>query len=286
MISHCGVDSVPADIIAFLIASHIRKTLSTGTRSVINSLHAIKAKASGGTLSTALTIYDTYSATQLASATKPFALSPVPSPPSPAPLPGNLLSKLLGYVTVPDLGILTDSPQATLDTVIVHRTWGLLDNGAYYGPHFRFSEWMRARNVFTGTLIHFSLMGGMLALFLPPVRWLLQKIATQPGSGPSKEDTKNDFIKYRAVGEADNSERTRVLAKFEYPGGMYYLTGLCLAEAAMVILRGDGQTEAHKRGGGMMTPAMLGEQYVERLRDAGVELDIIQAGSQAVRSRL
>lgn len=41
----------------------------------------------------------------------------------------------------------------------------------------------------------------------------------------------------------------------------------------MVILRG-GETEAKKLGGGILTPATLGDEYVERLRAVGVEFDV------------
>lgn len=54
---------------------------------------------------------------------------------------------------------------------------------------------------------------------------------------------------------------------------MYSFTGLAITEAAMVILRG-GETEAKKLGGGILTPATLGDEYVERLRAVGVEFDV------------
>lgn len=54
---------------------------------------------------------------------------------------------------------------------------------------------------------------------------------------------------------------------------MYYFTGLALAEAAMVVLRG-GETEAKKLGGGILTPATLGDEYVERLRKVNTEIHV------------
>lgn len=54
---------------------------------------------------------------------------------------------------------------------------------------------------------------------------------------------------------------------------MYYFTGLALAEAAMVVLRG-GETEAKKLGGGILTPATLGDEYVERLGKVNTEIHV------------
>lgn len=270
---------------------------------------------SGGSLSTLLTLADTYSARYIGASLRPYALSPVPGPahhPSSRP---TLASRLLGIRTVPGLGVLTDSPQGAIDTVIVHRSWGLFDGGRYYGRSFRFSEWMRARNALTGVLVHFALVTAMLALVLPPVRWVLKRLVVQPGTGPEigcvrcslspllpsclcvsgqwatlslgiggagtdyrvSSGTKNDRLVYRAIAVADHNELDtpeRASAGLEWTGSGYYLTGLLLAEAAMVILRGEGTTEAQKLGGGILTPATLGQQYVDRMRKAGVKIDV------------
>jgi short subunit dehydrogenase-like uncharacterized protein len=50
---------------------------------------------------------------------------------------------------------------------------------------------------------------------------------------------------------------------------------LTLAAAADVFLRGDvDATEAGKSGGGILTPATLGEQYVQKLKDFGVKIEV------------
>ncbi|EON68317.1 hypothetical protein W97_07575 [Coniosporium apollinis CBS 100218] len=267
MIPQCGIDSVPADITAWVLVECLRRKLSVATAEVILSLHVMNTRPSGGTLLTVFSLFDHYSLKSIGSALKPFSLSPV-QPDSPArPMPWT--TKLLGIRTVPDLGVLTDNPQGAPDTTIVHRSWGLYDGGRYYGPRFRFNAWMRARNTFTGVLWHFALSIGMTLLVLPPVRWLLKKLVFQPGDGPSKEASKNDYLEYRAIGVADEEKGRRAGAEFKYQGNGYYLTGLLMAEAAMVILRG-GENQARKMGGGIVTPATLGEEYVERLLGAKV----------------
>jgi short subunit dehydrogenase-like uncharacterized protein len=62
------------------------------------------------------------------------------------------------------------------------------------------------------------------------------------------------------------------MGRMRYDGGMYALTGLLLAEAAITIAR--DQTPAHKMGGGILTPATLGEPYFNRVRNAGLFTEI------------
>jgi short subunit dehydrogenase-like uncharacterized protein len=53
---------------------------------------------------------------------------------------------------------------------------------------------------------------------------------------------------------------------------MYILTGVFLAEAAITVLRDE--TPARKYGGGVLTPAMLGQSYIDRLAKVGYQATI------------
>ncbi|OCL04489.1 hypothetical protein AOQ84DRAFT_346151 [Glonium stellatum] len=283
MIPQCGLDSVPADLLAYILSRHIRSTLSAPTASVIVSLHAFKSGISGGTANTMLDLFDHYPLSHLGASMKPYALSPVqPMAPTPPPSSG-LLHRLLGIRYVPELGTLTDGLMASVDTSIAHRSWGLYtqspDPDAAYGPRFRFTEYMRAKNTFTAALIHYAFLLGFSLLLLPPTRALLSPLLRRrlplPGAGPAKDAIKKEFLNYRAVGVADTQRGERALARLEFGGGAYMLTGVTLAEAAMVMLRGDlGATEAGRRGGGLLTPATLGDQFVERLKKVGVKIEV------------
>lgn len=76
--------------------------------------------------------------------------------------------------------------------------------------------------------------------------------------------TKQDYAHFKAIGVADNSTSDRAVAEFKLTGSLYYFTGLAIAEAAMVILRGR-ENGASVSGGGILTPATLGEEFIERL---------------------
>jgi short subunit dehydrogenase-like uncharacterized protein len=69
----------------------------------------------------------------------------------------------------------------------------------------------------------------------------------------------------------DGTEK-RAMAKMRYEGGMYYFTGLLLAEAAMVLLENDDDL-VNKLGGGLLTPACLGDSFIERLQKANVKIE-------------
>lgn len=270
IIPHCGIDSVPADILPYLCVKEIRSKLSVGVKSCINSLQKSSGKISGGTALTAITLVESYPLTFIGKAMNPYALSPIPKPKGQTR--EGIMTKVLGYRYVPDLGILTTSPQAGSDTGIVYRSWALFDGGEWYGKNFSFAEFFRAPSALIGTLIHYVLSFGMVALYFAPFRWFLKKLAYEPGQGQTKEETAKNEMRYKCIATSDSPEAKRAMSSFEFVGGGYYMTGMLVVEAAMTVLRGEEESLA-KRLGGMVTPACLEMEYVERLRKAGISIE-------------
>ena len=119
-------------------------------------------------------------------------------------------------------------------------------------------------------------------LMLAPVRWVLRRLVTAPGEGRAREATVGESLEVRclAVGVNGKGGEKRALGKFRWRGGIYYMTGVLLAEAAMEILRGKGVVGKGRLGGrgGVLTPACLGMGLVERLREVegmGVDCEIL-----------
>jgi short subunit dehydrogenase-like uncharacterized protein len=181
-----GIESAPTDLMCWALATHIRRTLGVGTGEIIFSIHDINATASGGTLSTVLTLLDSYGLMDLAKSFSRWGLSTVIPPQQSHSRP--IWERLTGLRMEHSLGgLLTDSIQGPTDIPLVHRSWSLYESGQLYGPNFYLSAYMRAKTLVRGILIHFALTFGFLFLLFPPIRWLLQRLVTQPGDGPSKE---------------------------------------------------------------------------------------------------
>lgn len=272
MISQCGIDSVPSDLLVYALVSHIRRTLNCGVTTVVNSLQDAVGGVSGGTANTAVTLVEAYPTSHLVKSLHPYSLSPVP--PMRKRKRESIWTRLFGVRSVVGLGVLTDSPQAGPDVPIVYRSWGLFDTGKWYGPRFTFSEFMRVSNSLYGIGIHFGFMAFFLGLYIPPIRWLMKRFVPQPGEGPGKEEFSKHKLHYKAIAEGDCDPVKKAVATFEYKGSFYYLTGVLVAEAAMTILRDEEKTPAAKMGGGLVTPASLGDDYIERVRRAGVKLEV------------
>lgn len=69
------------------------------------------------------------------------------------------------------------------------------------------------------------------------------------------------------------SSAARALAKLRYGKGPYHITAAFLAQGAATILYEEGLLE--RVGGGILTPAVLGHAYIERLRGSGVTIDTL-----------
>ena len=203
---------------------------------------------------------------------KPWALSPIPGPASDKPV--SLFSRIFGVRVVPKLGILSSSLAAKPNEAIVQRSWGLFDGGKFYGSNFTFHEYQRAGSKLSGFASHLALTFGLFLVTLSPFRWLVKKFVYAPGQGPTKESHQKELLDYRAVAVADEnlSQPHRAFSSFRWNGGIYYLTGLLLAEAAIVIL-GDDSLAKNLGGGGVLTPALLGQPFIDRLKDAGVIIE-------------
>jgi hypothetical protein len=81
------------------------------------------------------------------------------------------------------------------------------------------------------------------------------------------------MVRYRGIGYADEPAKRRAQAVFSRHGiEMYGLTAILVCETAYTILRCQ-DTVAHKIRG-VVTTATLGEQYLDRLRKADINLEV------------
>ncbi|CAL5873201.1 uncharacterized protein PFLUO_LOCUS7470 [Penicillium psychrofluorescens] len=271
IIPSLGVESAPADILAWALVKQVREALSCQTKEINSCIKELKSSgASGGTLNTILTIFDWLPSSELMKSLKPFSLA-ASTPPKDIPRE-SIMQKLLGVRSIRDLGTLTTSPSGIADVTIVHRSSTLMPE--FYGNRFVFHQFLHVRNAFIGVAVHVGFMLGLALLALPPVRWLVRKFVYAPGNGPRKENSLNDRLEYHAVATADQNTPApqRVFGKLTYEGGMYLLTGVLMAEAAMVILKEEEKVKKVSRGG-IVTSATLGQDFVDRLDNMGCRIE-------------
>ncbi|KAF5984331.1 hypothetical protein FBULB1_3389 [Fusarium bulbicola] len=276
LIPQAGIESAPADLITWTMAKAIRTDLGSQTRDVVVSLHKINSAPSGGTLATALSIWDVFSLQEIKDASSPYAQSPVKHKDPKRPK-SSILQMIFGVRTVPNLGLQTTSVTNSTDVAVVERTWGLLSStpsrkDEFYGPNFVWVEHMKARNWLHGIFIHWLLIvGGVLLVSVAPLRNFLKKRVYQPGEGAKREDTAKDEIEYRGIAYPDSEKAAgkAALCRMWYHGGMYFLTGMLLAEIAATILEDDIELD-----GGSYTPACLGQGLVDRLDKSGFRTDV------------
>jgi len=103
------------------------------------------------------------------------------------------------------------------------------------------------------------------------------KLIYSPGQGPTKEAYGKDTVEYRVSVTADQlsngiKKRKRALGSIIYQGGMYQLTAASASEAARQILDSEDEIR-QKYGGGFLTPATLGQKYVNALERVGFSFD-------------
>ncbi|KAJ9137319.1 Trans-acting enoyl reductase [Pleurostoma richardsiae] len=275
MFPQIGIESAPPDLITWLLASRLRADLSAKTRDVTVSIHRLNAAPSGGTLATVLSVFDVFSLQEFKACRRPFALSPILNL-EPAVKKPSLLSRLTGLRTVPNLGLLTTSIAGATDAPIVQRTWGLLSaipsrKSEFYGPNFSFEEYMKPRNWFQGIVMHWGLLfSAILLATVPPFRKLVRRFVYQPGEGKDPAEALKEDIEFRGVANPDlpDSVGKQAFCRAWYKGGMYYLTGVLLAQAASTILEEDLHLD-----GGVYTAACLGQPFIDRLDGAGFQFE-------------
>ncbi|KAF7554257.1 hypothetical protein G7046_g6863 [Stylonectria norvegica] len=276
MFPQSGIESAPADLCTWALAQAIRTELGVPTKDVTISLHTIASTPSGGTLSTVLSLFDVFSLKELVASNSPYAQSPIPHA-EPTRPKVSLLQKVFGVRTIPNLGLLTTSAMGSTDIPVVERTWGLLSEtpsrkDQFYGPNFVWAEYSKARNWLHGAIIHIVLfVSGLLLAFVPPFRTVVKRYIYQPGEGAKKEDTTKEELEFRGVATPDSEKFAgkQAYVRAWHHGGMYYLTGVFLAEIAATILQDD-----LKLDGGIYTPALLGQGLIDRIGKAGFNMEV------------
>lgn len=273
IVPSCGIDSVPADVSVHLAS----KTLGHSPLGTSTTSAGLSGGFPGGTIASFITAIEDVPFNHLLLSTRDWSLSPVPGARSPRP---SLLYRLgPGSRIIGGIGLF-----GGVNRALVQRTTGLREfahrearlsgrrdggAGASYGPAFTYTEFTPTGNIFTALMLSLAMGLGFVLTLFAPVRWVIKRLATQPGSGPADHTLEGGRMKYVNVTASDEPSpryaKTVIKGRGD-PGTL--LTAVLVVESALTLLLDELPPLA--AAGGVLTPmTALGDSLIQRLRANG-----------------
>ncbi|KEF53752.1 uncharacterized protein A1O9_10153 [Exophiala aquamarina CBS 119918] len=269
-----GNSSSPSALIAYLLASQYPKYHGTDAQEIVSAFGMKINGMSGGSLASVTAVVARYGIRHFWS-----------------PNPYRLCSKMdkgtcrvikpfFGYSNDPTLGHLATSFGAPGNEAIVYRSTQL--QASVYSPHITYHEFMPVSSSTQAFIIHFLTKLGILLLAIWPFRVLVNKLKPESGSGPCPETTKDEKLEIKAVARGKDGKELKAEYVFNEP--MYYHSAILGTAAVAVLLDLWKSQGGHTPGGqdpalddlyGILTPSCLGMPFVEKLREAGVTLKVL-----------
>ena len=279
IIPGCGFDSVPSDLGAYLVVRHLQQAWGIPCQRV-NAYFQAYGGFNGGTLASAFNLYDSYESTQWQD---PFLLNPAPAPP-PTAIAANQDPILPCFA--PDLQTwVAPFFMGFVNTRVVRRSSALYETWQEpYGTNFTYQEylkfdeplaWLQATGMTAGLALFIA------ALQPRSVRSLVQPLLPQPGSGPSEQTMNTGWFICELVGTATDGRKVRGLLRDQGDPGNRATVKFVCESALSLALQPNDLPGGHTRGG-ILTPATgLGEVLAERLRQAGMTVEVtLEAGEK------
>jgi short subunit dehydrogenase-like uncharacterized protein len=309
-----GFDSVPADLGAFFLADHVRRTAGARTAEVCAYV-AAKAGVSGGTIASMFALLRD---PRRRTAANPLLLTPGPDPKS--------LAAPISDVRAPFYAPLFKQyaalfVMAAVNTRVVRRSAGIfaLEGEklvghpaslaplppssspsssssssssarplAYSTAPFRYSEYMLLPRWASawGMTLAMALFGLLTAV--PGVAGLIHRMLPQPGQGPSPSAMRKSWFHYYLVARTEEREPRTFVARVRGGDGGYEETSKMLAEGGLAMALQRASLPGTALGGGFLTPATcFGSVLVDRLRAANILFEVLPEGAlpAALRDR-
>ena len=264
LVPFCGFDSIPSELGVWLLVRHFRDVHNEGTREVRSAFRA-KGGVNGGTLDSALHMFETGDARRLA---KPFLLNPPDARPGKAPERSHDPQEAVHDA---DLDCWT-APffMGPVNTRVVRRSDALWTaRGEGYGDDFAYRETMRVPNRLMGAVIAAGMGMFMVLGSRPWGRSLVRSVVPAPGEGPSEATMDNGHFDVSFIGVSDTGRKAvvRITSQGD-PGNRSTVRMLC--EAALCFVVDPDTIPASAHGGGILTPTTaFGSTLVDRLKATG-----------------
>jgi short subunit dehydrogenase-like uncharacterized protein len=264
----CGYDSVPSDLGTLIVQEAFKERHGTYASQVKMAAVQMKGAFSGGTIASMLNMVDEMKTNPGLRKVlgDPYALNP-------KGVRGPDKRDQTGARFDEDLDMWTGAfIMAGINTRVVRRSHALM--GLPWGEGFRYSEvmgtgkgpkgWARATSMTIG------LVAFLGSIALPFTRPLVQKRLPSPGEGPSKEAREKGAFKTLFLALGDGHSERAIVSDRRDPG--YSSTAVMLSESALCLALEGAELPSE---GGILTPATaMGMRLVERLRAAGLTLEV------------
>lgn len=172
---------------------------------------------------------------------------------------------------IPTLGQPTTSLVGISNESSVYRSAGL--NAQLYGINFAYKEYTLVTSIFYAKLVHHLTRFADFLINFSFILHVLRRFSTGAGTGPDLEvSRKFDLMEFRTVGFEKETGKVLAKAEFIYQGALPEISAVLAAEAAAVML---GWKKSGKMvEGGIVTPSTLESEFVEKIRAAGVRLEV------------
>ncbi|MCY7337202.1 MAG: saccharopine dehydrogenase NADP-binding domain-containing protein [Chamaesiphon sp.] len=267
----CGFDSVPADLGAYLLVRYLQRELGANCTQV-KAYYQAAGGFNGGTLASGLSIYNRG---ELNLVSNPFLLNPPESIPTDLerhrdPTAPQYDVEMGTWVAPFFMGV--------VNTRIVRRSWALFDRWQEsYGRDFSYQEYFKFDPPWAW-LQSAAMVGSMAviagAIAIPPLRYLLESIIPQAGSGPTEQTMNEGWFRCELLGWGSQGQRVRgLIADVGDPGNRATVKFVC--ESALGLAVDFDKLPGGVQRGGILTPATgLGDVLVERLQRAGMRLEV------------
>ena len=264
----CGYDSIPSDLGTLLVQNAFKDRHGHYATEVKMAAVDMRGAFSGGTIASMMNIVDELKTNPGLRKVlgDPYALNP-------AGVRGKDRGDQTGARYDKDLGMWT-APfiMAAINTRVVRRSHALM--GLPWGDGFRYSEVMGTGKGAKGLSRALSVAGGLVAFMgsiaIPFTRPFVEKKLPSPGEGPSAEARAKGRFKTLLMALGDGKSVRGTVSDNRDPG--YGSTAVMLSESALCLALDGASLNSP---GGILTPATaMGERLIQRLRNAGLTLEV------------
>ena len=267
IIPFCGFDSIPSDLSARLANEAMSERFGEACTAV-KVAFSIRGGFNGGTLAS---LFNMLASGQSDAMADPFLLNPEGMRPANAAQHADPLGPRHDADFSAWLGPFMMS---TINTRVVRRSAALLG----YAEGYAYQEYLRLGKgpaaALAATTLSVGSFASQAALRLGPVRRLAQRLAPPPGAGPSEASMDGGSFRAQWVGHSASGKTVRgVISDKGDPGNRATTKMLC--ESALALALQLDELPGGRKHGGLLTPASgLGDVLVQRLRLAGMTLQV------------